>query len=282
MALSSIGVVGAGQMGGGIAQVCAAAGYSVVMRDISETATSRGLQAIHASLARFVAKGTLAEAERNATIERLRPTTKLGDLHDCEIVIEAATEDPEVKFAIFRELDAMCCPNTILASNTSSIAITAIAAQTARPDRVIGMHFFNPVPLMNLVEIVRGLVTSDSTYTAVEELARTLGKTPVEVNDSPGFVSNRILMPMINEAIFTLGEGVANAEAIDTVMKLGMNHPMGPLRLADLIGLDTCLAIMEVLHRDFADSKYRPAPLLRKMVLAGRLGKKSGQGFYEY
>ncbi len=277
-----IGVVGAGQMGAGIAQVCAQHGYSVKLLDVNAAAVQRGIQAIGASLDRFVKKGTLKAEEKAATLDRITPTAELQDFRDARIVIEAATERSELKFDLFRRLDQICPPETILASNTSSISITEIAAQTKRPANVIGMHFFNPVPLMSLVEIVRGLLTNDETYQAVDVLARELGKIPVEVNDFPGFVSNRILMPMINEAIYTLYEGVASAEAIDTVMKLGMNHPMGPLTLADFIGLDTCLAIMEVLHDGFGDPKYRPCPLLRKMVAAGLLGKKSGRGFYQY
>lgn len=277
-----IGVVGAGQMGGGIAQVLAQHGYRVTLLDVDEAAVQRGLHAIGASLERFVKKGTLTKEHQAATMERITPTLQLEDFRPTSIVIEAATERRELKFDLFRRLDEQCSPDTILASNTSSISITEIAAQTKRPAQVIGMHFFNPVVLMTLVEIVRGQLTGDPTFALVEQLARELGKTPVEVNDYPGFVSNRILMPMINEAIFALYEGVASAEAIDTVMKLGMNHPMGPLQLADFIGLDTCLAIMEVLHAGLGDPKYRPCPLLRKMVAAGLLGKKSGRGFYQY
>ncbi len=282
MAQAYIGVVGAGQMGAGIAQVFAQHGYAVTLLDVNDAAVQRGLQAIGTSLDRLLKKGTVTAEDKAVTLERINPTMKLADMRDAYIVVEAATERKDLKFDLFRRLDELCSPQTILASNTSSISITEIAAQTRRPANVIGMHFFNPVPLMGLVEIVRGLLTVDATYQTIEALARELGKTPVAVNDFPGFVSNRILMPMINEAIFTLYEGVATAEAIDTVMKLGMNHPMGPLTLADFIGLDTCLAIMEVLHDGLGDPKYRPCPLLRKMVAAGLLGKKSGRGFYQY
>lgn len=282
MTAHKVGVIGAGQMGNGIAQVFAQAGHQVVMADISDEMVQRGLTVIGSSLDRLIKKGTLQAADRETVLGRITPTTDLHQMATVDVVVEAAIERRELKFDLFRQIDTLCRPSAILASNTSSISITEIAAQTKRPQQVIGMHFFNPVPLMGLVEIVRGLATSDETYALVESLARQLGKTPVEVNDFPGFVSNRILMPMINEAIFALYEGVASAEAIDTVMKLGMNHPMGPLQLADFIGLDTCLAIMEVLHTGLGDPKYRPCPLLRKMVAAGRLGKKSGQGFYSY
>jgi 3-hydroxybutyryl-CoA dehydrogenase len=277
-----IGVVGAGQMGGGIAQVFAQRGYTVRMLDVNDAALQRGLTAISSSLDRLVKKGTLAGDDKDHIVSRITPVLDLELFADTSLVIEAASERKDLKFDLFRRLDTICSPETILASNTSSISITEIAAQTRRPTNVIGMHFFNPVPIMGLVEIVRGLLTSDETYHRVEGLARELDKTAVEVNDFPGFVSNRILMPMINEAIFAVYEGVANAEAIDTVMKLGMNHPMGPLTLADFIGLDTCLAIMEVLYEGLGDPKYRPCPLLRKMVAAGLLGKKSGRGFYQY
>jgi 3-hydroxybutyryl-CoA dehydrogenase len=279
---ATIGVIGAGQMGGGIAQVCAQRGYSVLMLDINEAAVQRGLGAIGTSLDRLIKKGAVAAEQKEQILGRIQPVLDLERLSEAGIVIEAATERKDLKFDLFRRLDALCSAATILASNTSSISITEIAAQTKRPEQVIGMHFFNPVPIMGLVEIVRGLLTSDATYGTIEALAKDLGKTPVEVNDFPGFVSNRILMPMINEAIYALYEGVATPEAIDTVMKLGMNHPMGPLQLADFIGLDTCLAIMEVLHDGLGDPKYRPCPLLRKMVTAGLLGKKSGRGFYSY
>lgn len=277
-----IGVIGAGQMGGGIAQVFAQRGHPVVLLDVNDAALQRGLKAIGTSLDRLIKKGALTADDKDQTLSRITPTQDLEQMRDARIVVEAATERRDLKFDLFRRLDSVCSSQTILASNTSSISITEIAAQTQRPAKVIGMHFFNPVPLMSLVEIVRGLLTDDETYQTVDALARELGKSPVEVNDFPGFVSNRILMPMINEAIFALYEGVATAEAIDTVMKLGMNHPMGPLTLADFIGLDTCLAIMEVLHDGHGDPKYRPCPLLRKMVAAGLLGKKSGRGFYSY
>ncbi|HEY1012025.1 MAG TPA: 3-hydroxybutyryl-CoA dehydrogenase [Herpetosiphonaceae bacterium] len=282
MQIAKIGVVGAGQMGNGIAQVCAQSGYDVVMLDVSDEALERGLATINSSLDRLIKKGTLAANDRDALLGRLKTTTAYSDFGDADMVIEAATEYEPIKFEIFRTLNACTRPEAILASNTSSISITRIAAQTKRPELVIGMHFMNPVPLMQLVEVIRGYATADATYQATEQLARALGKTPVEVNDYPGFIANRILMPMINEAIFALYEGVANREAIDSVMKLGMNHPMGPLTLADFIGLDTCLAIMEVLHRGMGDDKYRPCPLLRNMVAAGHLGKKTGRGFYEY
>ena len=278
----SVGVVGAGQMGSGIAQVFAQQGYDVIMLDIDDAAVARGLATIGTSLDRLIKKSSIAADQRETILGRVSTTTDLSALSSVQIVVEAATERPELKFDLFRRLDEFCPPETILASNTSSISITAIAAQTKRPDKVVGMHFFNPVPLMALVEIVRGQLTSDETFRKVEALARELGKTPVAVHDYPGFVSNRILMPMINEAIFCVMEGVAEAEAIDAVMKLGMNHPMGPLQLADFIGLDTCLAIMEVLHDGLGDDKYRPCPLLRRMVVAGQLGKKTGKGFYQY
>ena len=277
-----VGVVGAGQMGGGIAQVFAQHGHDVTLLDVSEEVLARGVTAIGASLDRLIKKGTVAADQRETILGRIATTTDLDRLALSEIVVEATTERKNLKFDLFRRLDELCPPEAIMASNTSSISITEIAAQTRRPAKVVGMHFFNPVPLMSLVEIVRGHLTSEQTYMTVEALARDLSKTPVAVDDFPGFVSNRILMPMINEAIYALYEGVASAEAIDTVMKLGMNHPMGPLQLADFIGLDTCLAIMEVLHQGLGDDKYRPCPLLRKMVAAGQLGKKTGRGFYQY
>ena len=277
-----IAVIGAGQMGNGIAHVCAQAGLSVTMIDVASEALERGRKTIAGNLDRQVKKGTIDAAAKDATLGRIADSTDLAAATDASIVIEAATEHAPLKFRIFADLDRLTPPATILASNTSSISITEIAAKTSRADRVIGMHFMNPVPVMQLVEVIRGLATSDATTATVLDLAKQLGKTPVEVNDYPGFVANRILMPMINEAMFCLMEGVGSAEAIDTVMKLGMNHPMGPLALADLIGLDTCLAILEVLHSGLGDPKYRPCPLLRKYVAAGWLGRKSGRGFYEY
>ncbi|HZV78465.1 MAG TPA: 3-hydroxybutyryl-CoA dehydrogenase [Candidatus Binatus sp.] len=274
-------VVGAGQMGSGIAQVCAAAGHRVLLNDVDEAAYRRGRSAIEKNLTRAVERTKISQADADATLERISFHPDLGKA-DASIAIEAATEDEALKLAIFERLDRGLPPESILASNTSSISITKLGAATKRPERVIGMHFMNPVPVMKLVEIIRGLATSDDTYKFTERLATELGKTPVEVNDFPGFVSNRVLMPMINEAIYAHMEGVGSAQAIDTVMRLGMNHPMGPLELADFIGLDTCLAIMQVLYDGFADPKYRPCPLLKKMVAAGHLGKKSGRGFYDY
>lgn len=282
MEIKKIGVVGAGTMGNGIAQVSAAAGYLVVMRDIEEKFVEKGLATIAGNLDRMVSKGKLTAEDKAATLGRIKTTVAIADLADCDVVVEAATENPTIKFKIFEELDKVVKAGAILASNTSSISITKIAKVTGRPNLVIGMHFMNPVPVMKLVEIIRGLQTDDATYAAIEDLTRKIGKVPVCAGDSPGFVSNRVLLPMINEAIFTLYEGVAKAEDIDEVMKLGMNHPMGPLALADLIGLDVCLYIMEVLHEGFGDSKYRPCPLLKKMVDAGYLGRKSGRGFYTY
>jgi 3-hydroxybutyryl-CoA dehydrogenase len=269
-------------MGNGIAQVFAQAGFRVTMRDVAQEYVERGLGTIKRSLAKFVEKGKMTSEEGDAALSRIRTTTDLTELSTCDIVVEAIFENFEAKAAAFRELDAILSQEAILASNTSSIDITRLAAVSGRPGQFIGMHFFNPVPLMSLVEIVRGLATSDETYDVVRELAVKLGKTPVEVKDYPGFVSNRVLMPMINEAVFALYEGVASKEDIDTVMKLGMNHPMGPLTLADFIGLDVCLDILNVLYEGFKDPKYRPCPLLVKMVQAGRLGRKSGQGFYQY
>ena len=277
-----IAVVGAGQMGNGIAHVFAGAGFPVTMIDVSADALAKGRATIEKNLERQLKKGTLDAAQRDATLGRLKTSDQLGAASDATLVVEAATENIELKFKIFRELDGIAPPGAILASNTSSISITEIGQRTKRPELVVGMHFMNPVPVMKLVEIIRGLATSDATTARVIELSRALGKTPVEVNDYPGFVSNRVLMPMINEAVYCVMEGVGTPEAGDQVMTLGMNHPMGPLALADLIGLDTCVAILEVLHRGLGDPKYRPCPLLRKYVAAGWLGRKSGRGFYSY
>ncbi|HET7616462.1 MAG TPA: 3-hydroxybutyryl-CoA dehydrogenase, partial [Bacillales bacterium] len=264
------------------AQVCAASGYEVVLNDIKDSFIQRGIDGIAKNLNRQVEKGRMEEADAAATLDRLKPSVDVASAANVDLVIEAATENMEIKASLFQKLDEIAPEHTILATNTSSLPITEIAAETNRPDRVIGMHFMNPVPVMKLVEVIRGLATTDETYEIVRQTAESLGKTAVEVNDFPGFVSNRILMPMINEAIYAVYEGVATPEAIDEVMKLGMNHPMGPLTLADFIGLDTCLYIMEILHEGFGDDKYRPCPLLRKYVKAGWLGKKSGKGFYEY
>ncbi|MFN2520720.1 MAG: 3-hydroxyacyl-CoA dehydrogenase family protein [Candidatus Limnocylindria bacterium] len=277
----NVGVVGAGTMGAGIAQVCAAAGHEVVLVDVSPDQLKRGQSAIASSLERLEAKGRL-EREAREIARSIRASTEMGALASADVVVEAVFEDAGVKTAVFRELDRTCAPVAILASNTSSIPITQLAAATERPEQVVGMHFMNPVPLMTLVEVVRGLRTSDETIAAVRALASGLGKTAVESRDVPGFIANRVLMPMINEAVFALYEGVGSAEDIDTVMRLGMNHPMGPLALADLIGLDVCLAILELLQRDLGDDKYRPAPPLRQYVHAGWLGRKSGRGFHRY
>jgi 3-hydroxybutyryl-CoA dehydrogenase len=282
MAINTFMVVGAGQMGSGIAQVAAQAGMQVILNDIKEEFVQKGLASIGKILERNVAKGKITAEEREAVLARIVPSTSLEDASKADFVVEAASENMEIKTRIFQALDRAARPEVILATNTSSLPITEIAAVTGRPAQVIGMHFMNPVPVMPLVEVIRGIATSDATFATVDALARAMGKTPVEVNDAPGFISNRVLLPMINEAIYCIHEGVATPEAVDSVMKLGMNHPMGPLTLADFIGLDTCLAIMEVLHEGFGDSKYRPCPLLRKMVKAGWLGKKSGIGFYEY
>ena len=282
MDIKVFGVVGAGQMGNGIAQVAAASGLDVIMTDIKEEFIQKGLGTIDASLERGVAKGRMSAEEKSAILGRIRTGTALTDLQEANFVVEAATEREDLKFGIFRDLDQICPADTILATNTSSIPIGRIAAQTGRPDKIIGMHFMNPVPVMKLVEVIRGLATSDPTFKRTWSLSEKFGKTPAEANDFPGFIANRILMPMINEAVYCLYHGVGEAEAIDTVMKLGMNHPMGPLALADLIGLDTCLAIMQTLYDGFNDSKYRPCPLLRKYVEAGWLGRKSGRGFYRY
>ncbi|MTH54054.1 3-hydroxybutyryl-CoA dehydrogenase [Bacillus mangrovi] len=282
MEINKVMVIGAGQMGSGIAQVCAMAGFEVILQDLKDEFLDRGFSGIRKNLQRQADKEKITAAEMEETIGRLERSLSIESAREADLIIEAAVENMEIKKTIFAKLDELAQPHAILATNTSSLPITEIAAATDRPGKVIGMHFMNPVPVMKLVEIIRGLATEDSVYEAVEQMTHSLKKVPVEVNDFPGFVSNRILMPMINEAIFTLYEGVASREAIDEVMKLGMNHPMGPLTLADFIGLDTCLYIMETLHEGFGDDKYRPCPLLRKYVKAGWLGKKSGRGFYEY
>ena len=282
MGIQRIGVVGAGQMGNGIAHVAALAGFQVVLSDVTRELVDKGITNITKNLDRQIAKGTVTAEDKAEALGRVSGATSLEAHADCDLIVEAIVESLEVKLALFRQLDAIVKPAAILASNTSSISITKLAAATKRPELFIGMHFMNPVPVMQLVEVIRGIATSDETYHAVEATAKRMGKTPVEVNDSPGFVSNRVLMPMINEAIFAVHEGVGTPEAVDTVMKLGMNHPMGPLVLADLIGLDTCLAILRVLHDGLGDPKYRPCPLLVKMVDAGWLGRKSGRGFYKY
>ncbi len=282
MDIKLFGVIGAGQMGGGIAQVAAASGLDVILVDISQAMLDKGFAVIAKNFEKNVAKGKMAADEKDAALKRITLTTDMNSLKDADFVVEAATEREELKFQIFKNIDGICKPGIILASNTSSIPIGRIAVQTKRPDKVIGMHFMNPVPAMKLVETIRGIATSDETYAVTKSLVEKFGKTPVEANDYPGFILNRILIPMINEGIFTLYHGVGTVEGIDAAMKLGANQPMGPLELADLIGLDTILAIMETLYAGFGDSKYRPCPLLRKYVEAGWLGRKSGRGFYTY
>jgi 3-hydroxybutyryl-CoA dehydrogenase len=282
MTINTVGIIGAGTMGNGIAQVCALAGIPSVMLDINEAAVQKGIATVSGSLDRLIKKEKLTAEQKGAAIALITGTTRMADMKEVEIVIEAATESEGLKLKIIKEIEAVVAADTIIASNTSSISITQMAAATAHPDRFIGMHFFNPVPLMALIELIRGLQTSDDTHAQVEALAKTLGKTPITVKNSPGFVVNRILCPMINEAIFVLGEGLATAEEIDAGMKLGCNHPIGPLALADMVGLDTMLAVMNVFYAGFNDPKYRPAPLLKEMVAAGYYGRKSGRGFYSY
>ena len=282
MSIQTVGIIGAGTMGSGIAQACAVAGVRVVMVDIAETAVAKGLASVDASLERLLKKDKLSQADKDAALARIRTSTQYEDLKSADLVIEAATENHALKIKIIQQLDGLLAPEVILASNTSSISITQLAAVTQRADRFIGMHFFNPVPLMALVEIIRGLQTSDETHAVVQDLAKRLGKSPITVKNAPGFVGNRILVPMINEAFFVLAEGLASPDDIDAGMRLGCNQPIGPLALADMIGLDVCLAVMEVYLEQFGDSKYRPCPLLKEMVAAGRLGRKSGQGVYNY
>ncbi|RZO21530.1 MAG: 3-hydroxybutyryl-CoA dehydrogenase [Candidatus Thioglobus sp.] len=282
MTLQNIGVIGAGTMGNGIAQTCALCGFDVVMQDIAQAPLDNGMKTIQKSLDRLVGKEKISTADYEAALARLKTTTDINAMEDRDLVIEAASENIEIKLGVFTQLNKICPDSTILATNTSSLSLTRIAAASGRADRVVGMHFFNPVPLMALVEVIRALQTSDKTYNAIETLANSLGKTPVSVKDSPGFVVNRMLVPMINEAVFILYEGLAQAEDIDAAMKLGAAHPMGPLALADMIGLDVCLWVMNVLHEEFGDSKFRPCPLLKQMVDAGYLGRKTGRGFYQY
>lgn len=282
MEIQSMGVIGAGIMGNGIAQVSAAAGLDVVMVDINQAALDKGLESISFNLERLVKKEKITAAQKIATLQKIKPSLDYADLKDLHLVIEAATENQPIKEKILQKLDSSCSASTIIATNTSSLSVTQLAAHNSHPQRVIGMHFFNPVPMMTLVEIIRGLQTSDATHQAIFTMSERLGKTPITVKNSPGFVVNRILVPMINEAFFVLAEGIASAEDIDAGMKLGCNQPIGPLALADLIGLDTCLAVMEVYFTNFSDSKYRPCPLLREMVAAGQLGRKTGKGVYQY
>jgi 3-hydroxybutyryl-CoA dehydrogenase len=282
MSINTVGIIGAGTMGNGIAQACAVSGIKVVMVDISEAAVAKGIATVAGSLERLLKKEKISAAERDAALARIKGSTNYEELKSAQLVIEAATENHDLKIKILKQIDAMLAPDVIVATNTSSISITKLAAVTSRPDRFIGMHFFNPVPMMALVEIIRGLQTSDATHDAVHAMAKALGKTPITVKNAPGFVVNRILVPMINEAFFVLAEGLATPEDIDAGMKLGCNQPIGPLALADMVGLDVCLAVMEVYLSEFGDSKYRACPLLKEMVAAGRLGRKTGQGVYRY